>query len=144
MRNSHLNELLIKSQSKRGTVMVDQQQHLQRLDTVERRVDRNETRVDEAFERISAAMQEISGTLKELSIVAHEQIAVSRSVERAFIEIAEVKKDVKAVEGDVVDIKISMPGLKEKTGWITKALIGAGAILLLAMMALVLKAPISG
>lgn len=122
--------------------MVDQ--HLQRLDTVERRVDRNESRVDEAFERISAAMQEISGTLKELSIVAHEQIAVSRSVERAFIEIYEVKKDVKTIEGDVVEIKVSMPGLKEKTGWVSKAVIGAIALLLLAVMALILKVPVNG
>ena len=116
-------------------------EHLQRLDHVERRVDRNESRVNAAFELHSAAMQEISGALKELSLVAHEQIAISRELGRAFTEMDKIKEEVKTNGADIVDIKIAMPGLKQTSGWVVGGVIGIVCLVGLAVAAFIFRAP---
>ena len=104
--------------------------HSTRLAIVERDMDE----VKRAITLISESHQDIAKTLKEFAVVAHEQVTMSRALDRAFGEIKNAQDEIK-------DIQVVLPGLKEKAGWM---IIGLGIVLaaiIVAIVALVMKAP---
>lgn len=104
--------------------------HSTRLAIVERDMDE----VRRAITLISESHQDISKTLKEFAVVAHEQLAMSRALDRAFGEIKDMKDDIS-------EIQVVLPGLKEKAGWMIAGLGVVITMIIIAIVALVIKAP---